>query len=852
MDERHGHGEQEAQGAESGTIYGCPMHPQIRQDHPGACPICGMTLKPVEPGSAMTQQHPLDETGQEHAGCRGHHHARHEHSEVANHQGAVTDPVCGMTVDPATSKHRFEHGGQIFHFCSAGCREKFATDPARYLKPKAETPIQPARPGMVYTCPMHPEVRQDHPGACPICGMALEPLEPAAEAGESPELIDMRRRFWIALVLGIAVVVLAMGGYVPILGPALERTVSRTLSDWLQLVLATPIVVWAGSIFFVRGWRSVVNRSLNMFSLIALGAGTAWLYSVIATIVPGIFPAGFRAADGTVDTYFEAASFITVLVLLGQVLELRAREQTGGAIRALLNLAPKTTHRLRDGGPDEEIPVDQVQADDRLRIRPGDAVPVDGVVLEGKSSVDEAMVTGESMAVAKQPGDRLIGGTVNGTGALVMRAEKVGADTVLAHIVAMVSAAQRSRAPIQRLADIVAGWFVPTVIGIAILAFVLWAIWGPAPALAYGLLAAVSVLIIACPCALGLATPISIRVASGRGAQAGVLFRDAAAIEALGKIDTIVIDKTGTLTEGHPRLTHVETVAGFDEVTARRLAAGVEAGSEHPLARAVVTALPPGVPPPRTSGFRAVAGQGVVGILDQRQVALGNETLMRNQGVDFCEPGEAMGRLRAEGATVMFLAVDGKPAALLAVQDSIKPGSAQAVSALRRAGLRVVMATGDAEATARSVAQALGIDEVHAGTSPGDKADLVQRLRAQGRRVAMAGDGINDAPALAAADVGIAMGTGTDIAIESAPVTLMSGDLGAILRAIRLSRATLRNIRGNLAYAFVYNGIGVPVAGGVLYPVLGLLLSPMIAALAMSLSSVSVVTNALRLRKVPL
>ncbi|WP_287988889.1 heavy metal translocating P-type ATPase [Acidiphilium sp.] len=853
MDERHGHGEQEAQGAESGTIYGCPMHPQIRQDHPGACPICGMTLKPVEPGSAMTQQHPLDETGQEHAGCRGHHHARHEHSEVANHQGAVTDPVCGMTVDPATSKHRFEHGGQIFHFCSAGCREKFATDPARYLKPKAETPIQPARPGMVYTCPMHPEVRQDHPGACPICGMALEPLEPAAEAGESPELIDMRRRFWIALVLGIAVVVLAMGGYVPILGPALERTVSRTLSDWLQLVLATPIVVWAGSIFFVRGWRSVVNRSLNMFSLIALGAGTAWLYSVIATIVPGIFPAGFRAADGTVDTYFEAASFITVLVLLGQVLELRAREQTGGAIRALLNLAPKTTHRLRDGGPDEEIPVDQVQADDRLRIRPGDAVPVDGVVLEGKSSVDEAMVTGESMAVAKQPGDRLIGGTVNGTGALVMRAEKVGADTVLAHIVAMVSAAQRSRAPIQRLADIVAGWFVPTVIGIAILAFVLWAIWGPAPALAYGLLAAVSVLIIACPCALGLATPMSIQVGVGKGASVGVLIKSAEALERMEKVDTLVVDKTGTLTEGKPRVTNIIPAAGFTEAEVLRLAASLERSSEHPLAAAIVLAATESkTAHVDAAEFESVTGQGVRGRIEDRHVSLGNSRLMEAEHVALADLGAAADELRANGATALFAAVDGKPAGVVAVADPIKPTTQAALDALRAEGIRIVMLTGDNRRTAEAVARQLGISDIEADVLPDQKHEVVRRLRTEGRIVAMAGDGVNDAPALAEADIGIAMGTGTEVAMQSAGVTLVKGDLAAIARARRVSRATMRNIRQNLFFAFVYNAVGVPVAAGILYPWFGILLSPVIAALAMSLSSVSVVTNALRLRRLHL
>jgi Cu+-exporting ATPase len=678
--------------------------------------------------------------------------------------------------------------------------------------------------------------------------MALEPVISVTPPERDAEGQSLARRFWISAALTLPVLVIAMAPDVGLLWPVN----ARLPLDLLEALLASVVVLWGGASFFRRGFEGLVRGSPNMYTLISIGSGVAWAYSVLALGFPGLFMAGFRGPHGQVPTYFESAAVIITLVMMGDLLELRARRRTGSAIRALIGLTPPTARRLGEIGPGEDVPLEALRPGDRLRIRPGERVPADGRIREGRSHLDESMLTGEPGPVSRGEGDPVTAGTVNLEGSLVIQAERVGADTTLSRIVARVAEAQRSRAPAQRIADRVAAVFVPAVVACALAAFVAWTLWGPAPAAIHGLIAAVSVLIIACPCALGLATPISIRVASGRGAQAGVLFRDAAAIEALGKIDTIVIDKTGTLTEGHPRLTHVETVAGFDEVTARRLAAGVEAGSEHPLARAVVTALPPGVPPPRTSGFRAVAGQGVVGILDQRQVALGNETLMRNQGVDFCEPGEAMGRLRAEGATVMFLAVDGKPAALLAVQDSIKPGSAQAVSALRRAGLRVVMATGDAEATARSVAQALGIDEVHAGTSPGDKADLVQRLRAQGRRVAMAGDGINDAPALAAADVGIAMGTGTDIAIESAPVTLMSGDLGAILRAIRLSRATLRNIRGNLAYAFVYNGIGVPVAGGVLYPVLGLLLSPMIAALAMSLSSVSVVTNALRLRKVPL
>ncbi|HJU17726.1 MAG TPA: heavy metal translocating P-type ATPase [Stellaceae bacterium] len=775
----------------------------------------------------------------------------HEHGSIAPAVEAVRDPVCGMRVDPAASQHRFAHDGRTFHFCSSGCREKFAADPARYLEPQRETP-PPAVPGAIYTCPMHPQIRQDHPGACPICGMALEPLAPMAEAGESAELVAMRRRFWIALALTVPVVVLAMGLHAPIFGPALDRLVPRAVSNWVQLVLTTPIVLWAGSFFFTRGWRSVVNRSLNMFSLIALGVGTAYGFSLVATFAPGIFPAGFRA-HGVVDTYFEPAAVITVLVLLGQVLELRAREQTGGAIRALLNLAPKITRRLRDDGPDEEITLDRVQVGDRLRIRPGDAVPVDGVVLEGRSPVDESMVTGEAMPVAKQSGERVIGGTVNGTGALVMRAEKVGADTVLARIVAMVAEAQRSRAPIQRLADLVAGWFVPAVIAVAVLSFVLWAIWGPAPALAYGLLAAVSVLIIACPCALGLATPMSIQVGMGKGASAGVLIKSAEALERMEKVDTLVADKTGTLTEGKPRVTTIVPAAGFAEEDVLRLAASLERSSEHPLAAAILrAAAESNTALAAPAAFESVTGQGVRGNIEGRRVALGNARLMEADRIALGDLSATADGLRATGATALFVAVDGRPAGVVAVADPIKASTRPALEELRAEGMRIVMLTGDNRRTAEAVARQLGIAEIEADVLPDQKYAVVRRLRAEGWVVAMAGDGVNDAPALAEADIGIAMGTGTEVAMQSAGVTLVKGDLAGIARARRLSRATMRNIRQNLFFAFVYNAIGVPVAAGLFYPAFGILLSPVIAALAMSLSSVSVVTNALRLRRLHL
>ncbi|MDR3737207.1 MAG: heavy metal translocating P-type ATPase [Acidobacteriaceae bacterium] len=752
-----------------------------------------------------------------------------------------------MKVDPATSKHHADHGGKTFHFCSETCRAEFVADPDHYLRPKAEAPPPPAIEGIIYTCPMHPQIRETRPGVCPICGMALEPLAPTAKTSGNAELRDMEWRFWGGVILTVPLFVLSMGVYVPFLH--LEKLVPPAWSVWIQFALTTPVVLWAGSIFFTRAWRSVVKRRLNMFTLIALSVGTAYIYSVVAVLAPGIFPPGFRMADGQVGTYFEAAGVVTVLVLLGQVLELRARALTGGAIRALLRLAPKTTRRLREDGSDEEITIDLVKVGDRLRVRPGDAVPVDGIVVEGRSNIDESMVTGESMPVAKKPEDKLIAGTVNGIGGLVMRAERVGADTVLARIVKMVSEAQRSRAPIQRLADVVSGYFVPAVVGVAVLAFMGWAIWGPAPALAYGLLAAVSVLIIACPCALGLATPMSIQVGIGKGATMGVLIKSAEALERMEKADTLVIDKTGTLTEGKPRVTKIVPGPGFDEDIVLRLAACLERASEHPLAAAIVQAAGERkIALADPAEFDSVTGQGVRGRIDDRKVALGNAGLMQADSVVFGELAAIADELRDNGATAIFIAVDGKPAGVIAIADPIKSGAGHALDTLRAAGMRIVMLTGDNRRTAEAVARQLGITDIEAEVLPAQKHEVVRRLRAEGRVVAMAGDGVNDAPALAEADIGIAMGTGTDVAIESAGITLVKGDIAGIARARFLSRATMRNIRENLFFAFIYNAIGVPVAAGVLYPVFGILLSPMISALAMSLSSVSVVTNALRLR----
>jgi Cu+-exporting ATPase len=759
----------------------------------------------------------------------------------------VKDPVCGMTVDPVTSKRRSEHKGQVFLFCSDRCRTKFEADPEHYLAPSAAKEDMPA--GTIYTCPMHPEIRQVGPGSCPICGMALEPLEVTAEAGPNPELLDMSRRFWIGLVLTVPVVLLEMGAHIPGLG--LHNLMPPWVAVALQLILSTPVILWGGAPFFVRGWASLRTRSLNMFTLIALGTGTAYLYSLIAALVPELFPAGFRNADGTVPVYFEAAAVITVLVLLGQLLELRAREQTGGAIRALLNLAPKTARRIRPDGSDEEVTLERIAAGDRLRIRPGDGVPLDGEVLEGKSAVDESMITGESLPVEKQPGAKLIGGTVNGTGALVMRVEKVGSETMLARIVAMVAEAQRSRAPIQRLADQVSGLFVPAVIAIAVLAFIGWAVWGPAPALSYGLIAAVSVVIIACPCALGLATPMSIMVGVGAGAGAGVLIKSAEALERMEKVDTLVVDKTGTLTEGRPKVTAIVPAGDFTEAELLPLAASLERSSEHPLAAAIVAAAQErGAAITEPEAFESVTGKGVTGRVGGRRVALGNARLMADLGVALGALESKADALRAEGATALYLAIDGKPGGAVAVADPIKATTPEALRTLRGEGIHIVMLTGDNRRTAEAVGRKLGIDEVVADVLPEDKNRVVKELRAKGHVVAMAGDGVNDAPALAEADIGIAMGTGTEVAIQSAGITLVKGDLAGIARARALSHATMRNIRQNLFFAFVYNALGVPVAAGVLYPVLGILLSPAIAALAMALSSVSVIGNALRLRTV--
>ena len=783
-------------------------------------------------------------------GC-GHDHHHHHGPGLAADAGLVTDPVCGMKVDPATSKHRLAHAGTTFHFCSAGCRTKFQTDPENYLKPKEAAAAPAPRKGTIYTCPMHPEIRQEGPGNCPICGMALEPLEVTAEAAPNHELADMTRRFWIGLALTLPVVVLEMGAHIPGLG--LHHLVPPRISVWIQFLLGTPVVLWAGWPFFMRGWQSVVNRSLNMFTLIALGTGAAYLYSLVATFAPSVFPEGFRGMDGTVAVYFEAAAVITVLVLLGQVLELRAREQTGGAIRALLNMAPKTARRLKENGEDEEVPLADVQAGDRLRVRPGESVPVDGEVLEGGGAVDESMVTGESLPVEKAPGSKLIGGTVNGTGALVMRADKVGSDTMLSRIVAMVAEAQRSRAPIQRMADTVSGYFVPAVISVAVLAFIAWAVWGPSPALSYGLIAAVSVLIIACPCALGLATPMSIMVGVGKGAGAGVLIKSAEALERMEKVDTLVVDKTGTLTEGKPKVVAVVPALGLTEAEVLPLAASLERSSEHPLAAAIVAAARErGVEMWEPAEFGSVTGKGVTGTVGGRRVALGNARLMQDLGVDLGGLAATADELRREGGTALFLAIDGRPGGVISVADPVKATTPSALESLRAAGVHIVMLTGDNQTTAGAVARKLGIDEFQGDVLPEDKHRIVRELRAQGKVVAMAGDGVNDAPALAEADVGIAMGTGTDVAMQSAGVTLVKGDLAGIARARALSRATMRNIRQNLFLAFIYNVLGVPLAAGVLYPFLGILLSPIVAALAMALSSVSVIGNALRLRTIRL
>ncbi len=804
-------------------------------------PLCAMTVDPA--AGKPTHEHGGHLYHFCATGCRDKFAAAPEDFVSAE------DPVCGMSVDRATARHVAKHEGQRFYFCAAGCQQKFEAEPAKYLAGRPAPEPMPA--GTLYTCPMHPEIVQEGPGDCPLCGMALEPMGiPAGDEGPNPELVDFTRRFWIGAVLTLPILLLAMG---PHLGLPLRVWLGEAAASWTELILATPVVLWAGWPFFQRGWKSILNRSLNMFTLIAMGVGAAYAFSLVATIIPQAFPVGFRDAGGHVGVYYEAAAVIIVLVLLGQILELRARERTGGAIRALLDLAAKTARVLRPDGREEEIPLEDVKVGDHLRVRPGDKVPVDGVVVEGHSSVDESMLTGEPVPVEKAAGDSVTGATINGSGSLVIEARRVGADTVLSQIVEMVAQAQRSRAPIQKLADQVAGYFVPTVVLVAVVAFIAWAVWGPPPALAYALVSAVSVLIIACPCALGLATPMSIMTATGRGAQAGVLIKNAEALERFAKVDTLIVDKTGTLTLGKPKLVAVLPEQGVGEDELLRLAASLERGSEHPLAEAIVGgAEARGLTLAKAEDFEAITGKGVIGRVDGKAVALGNAKLVAALGLD----GEAASRQaearRDQGETVMFVAVEGRIAGLVSVADPVKETTPAALKALHNEGLRIVMVTGDNERTAKAVAARLGIDEIRADVLPEDKARIIKELQAGGSKVAMAGDGVNDAPALAQADVGIAMGTGADVAIESAGFTLVKGDLTAIVRARRLAQATMRNIRQNLFFAFVYNAAGVPIAAGVLFPFLGILLSPIIAAAAMSLSSVSVVGNALRLRQVKL
>jgi Cu+-exporting ATPase len=843
-------------------------------------PVCGMSVDPA------TDKHTVDHDGQTYhfcsAGCRGkfaaapetylaespaahggdccggaqhadhghHAHEGHDHDEAAAAAGATIDPVCGMAVDPETSEHKLQHAGETYHLCSAGCRTKFAAASERYLSKSHVDEKQPTlAKGTIYTCPMHPQIRQAGPGSCPICGMGLEPELVSVNDQLNPELVDMTRRFWIGLALASPAVVLEMGGHLM----AGHGWVEPTISNWIQLVLATPVVLWAGWPFFVRGWQSLLTRNLNMFTLVAMGTGVAYAYSLIATIAPGAFPPAFRMHGGAVAVYFEAAAVITVLVLLGQVLELRAREATSGAIKALLDLAPKTARLVDAAGEDHEVALDGLNVGDKLRVRPGEKVPVDGVMTEGRSSLDESLVTGESMPVTKEVGAKVIAGTLNQSGGFVMRAEKVGRDTLLSQIVQMVAQAQRSRAPIQRLADQVAGWFVPAVIVVAIAAFGAWAWFGPEPRLSYGLVAAVSVLIIACPCALGLATPMSIMVGVGRGAQAGVLIKNAEALERMERVDTLVVDKTGTLTEGKPKVVSIVPAPGFDEFEVLRLAASVERSSEHPLADAIVReAKERNIELAPVDDFDSPTGKGVTGRIGGKVVLLGNARFMDASGVETISLETQAEALRGEGATVVNISVDGVLAGILAIADPVKATTPDALKALAAEGIRVIMLTGDNRTTANAVAKHLGISEVEAEVLPDQKSAVVIKLQKAGRIVAMAGDGVNDAPALAAADVGIAMGTGTDVAMESAGVTLLKGDLGGIVRARRLSEATMSNIRQNLFFAFIYNAAGIPIAAGVLYPTFGLLLSPIIAAAAMALSSVTVVGNALRLRSVKL
>ncbi|OOY09688.1 heavy metal translocating P-type ATPase [Thioclava sp. F36-7] len=798
-------------------------------------PVCGMTVDPN-----------ADKPSAEHDGHLYHFCSQGCHDKFVakpNDYIKATDPVCGMSVERATAKYMAKLDGERFYFCSEGCQHKFEARPEDYLGVRPAAKAMPE--GTQYTCPMHPEIVEDKPGDCPKCGMALEPMSPSADSGPNPELVDFRRRLWIMGPLAAAVFVLEMGAHI---GLPFAEWIGPKAFLWLQFALATP-VLWFARPFFVRGWKSVVNVSPNMWTLIALGTLAAYLFSLAGLLVPGIFPAEMLNEHGLPPVYFEASAVILVLVLIGQIMELSAREKTGDAIRALMDLAPKTARRVGENG-EEDVPLDQVQTGDKLRVRPGETVPVDGVVAEGSSAIDESMITGEPVPVEKTQGDAVTGGTLNKQGSFVMEAQAVGAETTLSRIVEMVGKAQRSRAPIQGLADRVALYFVPAVVACSILAFIAWLVFGPSPALGYATVAAVSVLIIACPCALGLATPMSVMVGTGRGASAGVLIRDAEALERFAKVDTLIVDKTGTLTEGKPALTDV-IADGASEEEVKSLAAALERGSEHPLAEAIVQGAED-APTLDAEGFEAVTGKGVTGRVDGAQIALGNAALMEQIGADTSTQSETVERLQSDGKTAMYLARDGKVIGVIAVADRIKETTADAIRALHEEGLRIVMATGDSEGTARAVARELGIDEVHAGVSPEDKAALVEKLRKDGASIAMAGDGVNDAPALAAADVGIAMGTGADVAVESAGLTLVKGDLTGIVRARRLAEGVMRNIRQNLFFAFAYNTAGVPIAAGVLYPVFGVLLSPVIAALAMSFSSVSVIGNALRLRRLKL
>ena len=802
-------------------------------------PVCGMTVDPD--AGKPTHEH---EGHLYHFCCNG---CREKFTARPVDYIEAEDPVCGMKVTRATARHMAKHAGQRFYFCSGGCLEKFEAEPDKYLEGRPAPEAMPE--GTVYTCPMHPEVETIGPSDCPICGMALEPKGvPTGDEGPNPELVDFKRRFWIGAALTVPLLVLTMGPY---LGLPVREWIGERLVLWIELMLGTPVILWAGWPFFVRGVKSFMTMNLNMFSLIGMGVGAAFLFSVVAVLFPQIFPDGFRDAEGNVGVYFEAGAVIVVLVLLGQIMELGARERTGAAIRALLDLAAKTARVIRPDGTEEEIPLEDVKVGDRLRVRPGEKVPVDGEVVEGRSSIDESMISGESIPVEKVAGDKVTGATINGTGSLIMEAKRVGADTMLSQIVEMVASAQRSRAPIQKLADAVAGKFVPAVIGVAILAFIAWAIWGPVPPLAYGLVAAVSVLIIACPCALGLATPMSIMTATGRGAQVGVLIKNAEALERFAKVDTLIVDKTGTLTEGKPKLVAVLPEAGHDEAEVLRLAASLERGSEHPLAEAIVKgAEARGVEMVNAEDFEAITGMGVKGVVDGKAVALGNAKMVAEMGLDGGALADTANARRDEGETVMFIMLEGKIAGLVSVADPVKETTPAALKALHAEGFRIIMVTGDNERTAKAVAGKLGIDEIRADVMPEDKARIIKELQDQGHKVAMAGDGVNDAPALAQADVGIAMGTGADVAIESAGFTLIKGNLDGIVRARRLSRATMNNIRQNLFFAMIYNAAGVPIAAGVLFPFFGILISPMFAAAAMSLSSVSVISNALRLRSV--